>query len=319
MSAYFASRVVAVAVFATLGVAGTASAANVNVHPGNNAIQKAIDNRASNGDTLRLHGGRYKEDVDVDKKVTITEFGDGTATIDGECEAGFVVDVDRNGVVLEDFKVVGASDNVSAAEVNFDGIAKGTARDLTLRDTCGAGAGNGAGYGVNVYNSERILVEGVNAKGFSDAGVYIGLITTTGPGELNVRDNTTFGNAQGIIIEEVESDADVLVEENFTHDNGKGIFVHVSDAVLFRGQRHRRQQRRNRHRLRVGRQRVQRQHAERQRRQPQRRGHGKLRRRQLTRDLRPLLSRGPTVSRPWRSSRVVLRCSSRSRRWGSRP
>lgn len=233
MSAGFFSRVIAVTALAAFAITGTASAANVNVHPGNNAIQKAIDNRASNGDTIRLHGGRYKEAVDVDKKVTITEFGDGTATIDGECSTGFVVDVNRNGVVLEDFKVVGASDNVSSAEVNFEGIERGTAHDLVVRDTCGGGPSDGAGYGVNVYNAERIRVEGVNAKGFSDAGVYIGLITSTGSGQLEVRENETFGNNMGIIIEEVEPDADVVVANNDTHDNGKGIFVHVSDAVSF--------------------------------------------------------------------------------------
>ena len=234
MSANLLGRIFGVTVVVALGFAATASAAVVNVNPGTNAIQRAIDNRADNGDTLRLHGGRYKEDVDVDKRLTITEAGDGTATIDGECQAGFVVDVDRNGVVLEDFKVVGASGNVSSAAVNFEGIEKGTARDLLVRDTCGNGPSNGAGYGVNVYNSGRILVEGVNAKGFSDAGVYIGLITTTGKGVLAVRDNETFGNNMGIIIEEVETAADVFVEDNDTHDNGKGIFVHVSDGVLFR-------------------------------------------------------------------------------------
>ena len=223
------------AALAALGIAGSASAATINVKPGNNAIQRAIDNRASNGDTLRLHGGRYREHVDVTKRVTITEFGDGQATIDGECDTGeqFVVDVDRNGVVLEGFKVMGAYDNISAAEVNFEGIERGTARDLVVRDTCGGGPDNGAGYGVNVYNSERITVEGVNGKGFSDAAVYIGLITTTGPGELVVEDNETFGNNMGIIIEEVEPEADVEVRNNDTHDNGRGIFVHVSDAVLF--------------------------------------------------------------------------------------
>jgi parallel beta-helix repeat protein len=233
----YARRVISLAALGALAITGTASADNVNVRPGNNAIQRAIDNRASNGDTLRLHAGRYREHVNVTKRVTITEFGDGNATIDGECDSGeqFVVDVDRNGVVLEDFKVVGAYDNISAAEVNFEEIERGTARDLVVRDTCGGGPADGAGYGVNVYRSERITVEGVNAKGFLDAGVYIGAIESTGNGELVVEDNETFGNNMGIIIEEVEPEADVQVRNNNTHDNSKGIYVNVSEDVRFLG------------------------------------------------------------------------------------
>ncbi len=216
-----------------LAVPGIAQADVVNVQPSNNAIQKAIDNRASNGDTLRIHGGRYREDVTVDKRLTLTGAGDGRPVIDGRCDAQFVVDVDRNGVVVEGLKVMGAANNIAAAEVNFENVEKGTARDLVVRDTCGAGPGNGAGYGVNVYRGERILVEDVDAKGFSDAGVYIGLIESTGAGELLVRDNNAHGNNMGIIIEEVVGTTDVEVRNNDTHDNGKGFFVNDSDDVLF--------------------------------------------------------------------------------------
>ena len=205
----------------------------VNVQPSNNAIQKAIDNRASNGDTLRIHDGRYREDITVDKRLTLTDAGDGRPVIDGQCDAQFVVDVDRNGVVVEGLKVMGATNNFAAAEVNFENIEKGTARDVVVRDTCGAGPGNGAGYGVNVYRGERILVEDVDAKGFSDAGVYIGLIESTGAGELLVRNTNAHGNNMGIIIEEVVDSADVEVRNNDTHDNGKGFYVNDSDAVLF--------------------------------------------------------------------------------------
>lgn len=218
-------------------VPAAAEAATINVHPGTNAIQKAIDNRADNGDTLRIHDGRYKEDVTVDKRLTLTDAGDGRPLVDGECDAQFTIDVDRNGVVVEGLKVIGATDNVSAAEVNFENIQRGTARDLVLRDTCGGGPGSGAGYGVNVYRGERITVEDSNAKGFSDAGVYIGDIESTGTGELVVEDNETFGNAQGIIIEEVEPAADVSVVNNDTHGNGKGIFVHISDGTEYRDNR----------------------------------------------------------------------------------
>lgn len=237
MNARVTRRVpVAAAVLGAMAIAPQVAAADVvNVQPGPNAIQRAIDNRAQYGDTLRIHDGRYKEDVVVDKRLTLTSAGDGRPVIDGRCDAQFVVDVRRNGSVVKGLKVMGAADNISAAAVNFQHIEKGTARDLVVRDTCGDGPGAGAGYGVNVYSSERIQVEDVNAKGFSDAGVYIGLIESTGNGQLVVRDNETFGNNMGIIIEEVEPAADVRVSDNDTHDNGKGIFVHVSDDVLFAG------------------------------------------------------------------------------------
>jgi parallel beta-helix repeat protein len=226
--------VVAAVLAAVTIVPQVASADVVNVRPGTNAIQRAIDNRAENGDTLRIHDGRYKEEVDVDKRLSFTSAGDGRPVIDGRCDTQFVVDVHRNGVVVEGLKVIGAANNVSAAEVNFEFIEKGAARHLVLRDTCGGGPDQGAGYGVNVYRSERILVDDVNARGFSDAGVYIGAIDSTGNGKLVVRENETFASNMGIIIEEVEPAADVLVRDNDTHDNGKGIYVHVSEDTVYR-------------------------------------------------------------------------------------
>lgn len=223
--------VVAGAVVAALPA--TAGAATINVHPGGvNKIQKAV-NRADNGDTLRIHGGRYEETPQVDKRLTLTAAGDGVPLVDGECDVLHTLDVDHNGVVIDGLKVVGAQAGTAAAEVNFEHIEKGTARDLTLRDTCGDGPHAGAEYGVNVYQGERITVEDSSAKGFSDAGIYIGDITSTGADELVVQNNETFGNNRGIIIEEVEPPADVEVLSNETHHNDLGIFVHVSDQVLF--------------------------------------------------------------------------------------
>jgi parallel beta-helix repeat protein len=224
-------------VTAALAVPAAGQAAVVDVKPGDNAIQKAIDNRASNGDTVRIHKGRYREDVTVDKRVTLKAPAGERPVIDGRCDAQFVVDVDRNGAVVEGLKVIGAAANIAAAAVNFENIERGTARDLVVRDTCGGGPGDGAGYGVNVYRGERILVEDVNARGFSDAGVYIGLIESTGAGDLRVRDNETFGNNMGIIIEEVVGTTDVQVRDNSTHDNGKGLFVNDSDDVRFANNR----------------------------------------------------------------------------------
>jgi nitrous oxidase accessory protein NosD len=227
------SGLLAVVALLALGAAAPdAGADTINVRPDRpDAIQKGID-RASRGDTVRVHKGRYKEDIVVDKRLKLTDAGDGRPVVDGECETLRTIDVDHNGVVVKDLKIVGAEEG-GAAAINFDAVEKGTARGLVLRDTCGDGPGAGALYGVNAYEAERLTVADNNAKGFSDAGIYIGHIETTGSASLRVVENETFGNARGILIEDVAAAADVRVRGNDTHDNGEGIFVHISDAVLF--------------------------------------------------------------------------------------
>ena len=222
------------AIAAAVTVPAGAGAATIDVNTGKNAIQKAV-NKASNGDTLRIHAGRYKESVDVDKKLKLTGAGDGRPVVDGRCDALRVIDIDHNGVTVEDLKVEGAREGTASAAVNFIGIEKGTVDDLVLRDTCGDGPGSGAQYGVNVYQSEKLSITGVDGKGFSDAAIYIGGITSTGNGGLEVDGNHTHGNNQGIIIEDTTPAADVSVEDNETTDNSRGIFVHNSDAVEFSG------------------------------------------------------------------------------------
>ncbi len=222
----------AVALLALGAAAPGADADTINVRPNRaDAIQNGVD-RASNGDTLRIHAGRYKEDIVVDKRLKLTDAGDGRPVVDGECESFRTIDVHHNGVVVEDLKIVGAEEG-GAIALNFAAVEKGTARGLVLRDTCGKGPGAGALYGINAYLAERLTVTDNNAKGYSDAGIYIGHIETTGPDELRVSRNETWGNARGILIEEVNAAADVTVRDNDTHDNGEGIFVHISDAVRF--------------------------------------------------------------------------------------
>ena len=219
---------------AALAIPAAAGAATINVTPGNNAIQKAV-NRADNGDILRIHEGTYRDKVKVDKKLKLTDAGDGRPLIDGQCDPLRVVDIDHNGVSLEGLKIQGAREGTATAAVNFIGIETGKAQNLVLRDTCGDGPSSGAQYGVNVYQSGKLKITDIDGKGFSDAAIYIGAITDTGSGQLLVADSRTNDNNQGIIIEDTTPEADVYVRDNRTIGNGRGLFVHNSQQVEFDG------------------------------------------------------------------------------------
>jgi parallel beta-helix repeat protein len=154
--------------------------------------------------------------------------------IDGRCKTGIVVDVRRSGVVLEHLAVRGAAEGFGAPSiaVNFAGVARGRANDLAVTETCGD-----ADYGVNVFGSRRVTVSGSVARGYRDAGIYVGEISSTGGGVLAVRGNRTFANNRGIIIENI-SGGNVLVESNTVrrntisgHGPPTGIFLHNSDDV----------------------------------------------------------------------------------------
>ncbi|HKH14007.1 MAG TPA: right-handed parallel beta-helix repeat-containing protein [Solirubrobacterales bacterium] len=236
-----AAGVAGAVVLALAQFAPLASAATIEVTPGPNAINKAID-KAHNGDLLRIHDGTYRGAVIVDKRLTLRGVG-GRPLLDARCNNRLATRITHAGVTLDHLKVVGAAENPSGpfpSGVDFEFVATGTVHDVIVRDTCGA---EGAEYGINVFDSGPIEVsQNLATGGFSDAGIYIGGITDTGGSPLRVVRNASYGNHQGIIIENSGLDARIQVAHNSVHHNtipgeahpDTGIFINNSDRVRLR-------------------------------------------------------------------------------------
>lgn len=215
----------------------SATARTLDVRPtGPNALQRAID-RAENGDSIRVHEGTYGP-VIVDRRVRIFGApGEARPTIDGNCATLRTVDVAIGGVRLRRLDVTGAAEGFGSfpSEINFVGIRTGRVTDVRMAATCEAE------YGVNVFDSGRIVVAHTRAEGYTDAGIYIGGINDTSAGTLEVRDNFTVHNNRGIIIEN-SSGVDIDVVDNVLKENRKpgegervGIFLNNSDRILVQG------------------------------------------------------------------------------------
>jgi len=227
---------------AALGAAvpAAAGAKTIDVRPrgpATNPLQRAID-RADPGDRIRVHHGRYRQAIEVDKRLRIfAAQGERRPVIDARCHDSIVVDVQANGVALDGLKIVGSAD---AFTVNFIGIDRGRANDLELVNTCGQ-----ALYGVNVYGRGAIRITNNDARRYLDAGYYVGSIGGTGGRTLLIRDNTASGNNRGAIVEDsFDTDVDIRVIDNDFHDNTiagegipSGIFIHNSDHTLIAGNR----------------------------------------------------------------------------------
>jgi parallel beta-helix repeat protein len=218
-----------------------ASAATVEVTPGVNAINKALD-RAHNGDTLRIHDGTYREALTIDKRVELQGVG-GRPLIDSRCKTRATIQVTHGGVVLNHLRVVGAAETTGQfpSEIDVEEVGTGTIHDVVVHDPCG-GVDEGAEYGINVFNSGRVNVTGNRATGgFSDAGIYIGGITDTGTGAMRVVRNQSRFNHQGIIIEN-SAGGRIRVAHNTVRRNtipgeaheDTGIFINNSDRVRIR-------------------------------------------------------------------------------------
>ncbi len=220
---------------ALLLLAPSAGAKTIDVKPrgpSSDPLQRAI-NRAEPGDRIRVHQGRYREALRIDKRLSIFGArGENRPTIDARCNFSVVVDVLSPGVSLQGLKVVGSAD---AFSVSFVGVPSGRVDDVRLDNTCGQ-----ALYGVNVYGEGAIKITDNNATGFLDAGYYVGSIASTGKGALIIRRNEASGNNRGAIVEDsFGPDVDIRVQENALNDNRiggegipSGIFVHNSAGTL---------------------------------------------------------------------------------------
>jgi hypothetical protein len=220
-------------VVAALGAAlpSAAGAARINVHPGPNAIQKAI-NKASSGDTLRIHDGTYPESPAVDKRLTLRGVN-GRPTVNGKCDATSTINVLHDGVKVDHLKVKGGEHY----QVNFIGVSGGGASDVVMRETCG-----GALYGLNVFDTGHLDLTGNDAKGFTDAGIYVGSLQDIGGRPFRIRGNNMHGNNIGILVEFGADGLDVRVLNNQANGNDlaglsdpAGIMLRDNNDALLEG------------------------------------------------------------------------------------
>lgn len=174
------------------------------------ALGRAIE-RARPHDLLRIHRGRYREVLSIDIPLTLKAVGAGRVVVDGRCRTGVVIDVLSDGVTLKGLTVQGATQEFSTlpTEVNFAGVSGGAAKRLVLRDSCDAE------YGINVFNTGRMIVRNTVSRGFSDAGLYIGGIVE---GPVTVERNEAYDSNRGIIVED-SLPGTVRVVLNDVHDN----------------------------------------------------------------------------------------------------
>jgi parallel beta-helix repeat protein len=223
----------ALAAASALALAAPASGRTIDVRPGEDAIARALG-RAEPGDALRIHEGRYRESLVIDKRVDLLGApGERRPVIDGRCRTQYTIAVRNPGVQLRHLKVVGADEGFGPfpAEVDFGGVRTGRAGGLALRDTCDAE------YGINVFDTGPVSLVNNRASGFSDAGLYVGSIEDTGNGSISLRGNDSFGNNRGIIVEE-SAGARIVLLRNRIYGNTEagegaptGIWFHDADGV----------------------------------------------------------------------------------------
>jgi parallel beta-helix repeat protein len=204
---------------ALLLAAAPLRARTIDVSPAPGALQSAID-AASDGDTLRIHGGTYNEVVNVTKRLRMMAARHEVPILDGGCAAQYPLNMGADRVVIRGLQVQGGT--LYAIDVEQrTGV---TVQDAVTKDTCGT-----AEYGINLYHSDAVKLTGNDTSGVDDAGIYIGGIDQGF--KVTATKNTCHDSARGIIVE--DSVASVRVRKNTTVNNtSAGIFLHNSDGIL---------------------------------------------------------------------------------------
>src|SRR4051794_7510253 len=212
--ALLAGVIVAATLAAGAGGSTAAPSRVIQVHPGLNAITKAI-HQASAGDTLRIHAGTYHEALTIDKPLRLKAAGDiGPHIVDAGCKANDAIHVTSGGVVIYGLSVKGAGSGFGdyPAEIFFDQTRSGRAAYDHVIDSCDAE------YGISAFNTGPVKVTENEARDFSDSGIYIGSISNTYGRPLIVGHNGADFNSRGIIVEDSNGPSTRIV---ITH-NGMG-------------------------------------------------------------------------------------------------
>ncbi|ATY34605.1 parallel beta-helix domain-containing protein [Sphingomonas psychrotolerans] len=204
---------------AALFAASPAAAQTVTVEPGPDAqerLQTALI-EAKPGSIVRIGAGRFDLtdglSLDVDR-VTVRGAGPDKTVLSfkGQLGAGEGLLVTSDDVVLRDFAV----EDSKGDGIKSKGADRIVYKHIRVEWTGGPKETNGA-YGVYPVSSTTILIDGVEVKGASDAGIYVGQSE-----QIVVRNSKVSGNVAGI---EIENSRHADVFHNLATGNTGGILV----------------------------------------------------------------------------------------------
>lgn len=199
--------------------ATTAHAAIVKVPAGKGAqdrLQSALID-AKPGDTVLLGAGRFEltDGLSLDvKNVTVKGAGLDKTILDfkGQMAAGEGLMITSNGVTVRDLTVVDAKGDAVKAK----GVDQISFIDMKV-DWSGPPKSTNGAYGVYPVSSTNVLIDGVEVRGASDAGIYVGQSKN-----IIVKNSLAHFNVAGI---EIENSMNADVHDNLSTHNAGGILV----------------------------------------------------------------------------------------------
>ncbi len=202
-------------------------------------IQEAIDN-ATDGDTIRVWRGTYRENVVVNRTVFLIGNGSQDSRIDGE-DSGPALTVESDGVEIAGFRMKTAAswttgalvihgDNITVSDSSFNARERNTlGRNCILID-----GGNdvsitnstlsGCDGGVDIRNSNSIIIQNSAISDSQQA------ISSQSSGRIYIGSSDIGHNNNGITI---SNGADAIIRDNVIHNNsGTALSVTTWNNVL---------------------------------------------------------------------------------------
>ena len=182
---------------------------------------------AQPGDVVAIGAGRFilSDGLSLDAaNVTVRGMGMEATVLDftGQQGAGEGLLVTSDDVTLRDFAV----ENAKGDAIKSKGADRIVYYRVRAEWTGGPKETNGA-YGIYPVESTGVLIDGVVAKGASDAGIYVGQSK-----DITVRNSRAEGNVAGI---EIENSRNAIVTGNFVTRNTGGILVFDLPALPVMG------------------------------------------------------------------------------------